>query len=246
MTINTSNRLIETLTDFPQSVFLGKPGKFTYFGIEMTFNESKQLYPSGSLWVDIQNVYARNYKVSTNILFQRHLYVLVHEMGHALAAKSLIRVNPRIEIDNPPDQGLCRTYEPEVTRWEIIGNIINAAGPIAGAAFAACQMIGAAFVACKMAGANEKKKLPFMLIFGTGSLLQMFLDLCYMIESSLRLDDGDWGKLAKSNTSHFCLAAFMMMSLYAISLFTAYKKIGKSLGVAPGHLNRILNKFRSF
>lgn len=241
MTTNTSNRLIETIKEFPQSVFFGKPGQYTYFGIEMTFKEREQLYSSGSLLTDIQRVYARNYTVFSNIVFQRHLYVLVHEMGHALAAKCLIRLSPKIEIDNPPNNGLCRITEPEVTRWEIVDNIINAAGPLAGAALAAGQLIGAAFVTSKITGTAGNNKLAFMILWGTGSIIQMLLDFCYMIESGLRRDNGDWGKLAKTNISHFSIAAFLMISLYALSLYTAYKKMGKLLGTVPSHLSRILN-----
>lgn len=248
MTTNTSNRLMETIKEFPQSVFFGKPGKYTFLGIETTFKERQQLYSSGNLLTDIGRVYARNYTVFSNIVFQRHLYVLVHEMGHALAAKSLIRLSPKIEVDNPPNNGLCRITDPEVTRWEIVDNIINAAGPLAGAALAAGQMIGAAFAASKMAGTAENNKLPCMIvpcmtILG-GSTIQMLLDFCYMIESGLRRDNGDWGKLAKTNISHFSIAALMMISLYVLSLYTAYKKIGKLLGTIPSHLIRILNKSR--
>lgn len=220
LSINTSykNRLVETckelqLDKLPYSILWGKPGEYRYYGIDIIFKEREPLTPCPTLGATLLKVYGYYFKKFADILLQRHLYVLVHELGHAFAARSLLPINPRIEIDNPPIHGICSTFG--VTRSEAADNLINAAGPLAGAAFAACQAVRAA--------GYRDSNLTLMLLLGTGALVQMLLDFAYLIESGLRRDEGDWGKLAKSNISHFCLAAFMMMSLYALSLLMAYK-----------------------
>jgi hypothetical protein len=212
--VNTYNEL--KMNDFISSIAWGKPGQYNYFGISITFKEGESLNPYDDFLTRLFKLCLQETLSLGTTLSLRRLYVLTHEMGHALAATYLTNVLPEIEMGKNPDQDrcICKHTNPNVVHSEKVENIIAAAGPLSGAFLASCNIVRAS---------GYWNISPSLMIFlGLGAFIHMLADLCYLITSSSKRDNDDWGKIAKSNIYHFCIAAMMMVMMYALSLLMAY------------------------
>ncbi len=193
----------KVFTDFCHSNLYGKSGQYMVGSIPVEFEEQAPFVDG----------FVNTLKNIGNVMTLRFSYVFAHEMGHAIANKFLTGESTAVIISSA-ESGLCRGAKNCTDRDE---KIVLAAGPIAGALFAASQFFRAASYF------SISRRIAAFL--ATGAFVQMVADYEYLIRSGLSKDDGDWGKLRKKGLKSLFLTASAMTAIYALGLYLAFKRL---------------------
>ncbi|HEX4840300.1 MAG TPA: M50 family metallopeptidase [Rhabdochlamydiaceae bacterium] len=142
----------------------------------------------------------------------RFCYIFVHEMGHAIATKTLTGESPSVIISHS-ETSLCLRENGYSDRVE---KIIAAAGPLAGALFTCTQIF---------LTATLFSSFPLIVrVIYFGALANILEDYCYLIFQGLIKAEGDWGELRKRGLESFFLTASAVAVLYTLCLRSAFKK----------------------
>lgn len=217
-----------------QSIFFGTPGQYNIGGHAIEFREGQAYAFDGSCSaynpaIQIVGKVADQILGSSILRFftQGNLHSLVHELGHASAAKWLDPESrcSRIRIFTDSGTGAANT-PPRRLRVEnnmIIfltpqwhEDIMFLAGPLADMLFSCGKLMLAVVL-------KNYISLPVALLFGVGAPLYMFGELLYAAISAISQDEGDFGKIAQSGSIPLLIATAALVGTCALGIFGAAK-----------------------
>lgn len=141
-------------------------------------------------------------------------HTLIHEMGHAMAAKLLNLEEISVTIDLNTSCGL--TVYQEIENNPLNKNVIAAAGPIFHVGLIA-------FTLNTLRQISTKYPL-IATTFAIGQVAALYKECKYWAKSSKKQDNGDAGLIAKSNMYHW-LAATTILSGCALSACSSASQI---------------------
>lgn len=149
---------------------------------------------------------------AVSLLLGSPSYVVGHELGHAFACKLLTGQDPCIYIH--PIIGGTTYYKATDSEWR--SNAITASGPLFS------MSIQITTLALLRMLKNYISR-PVAGILGGRAAFRMLDELHYACSSTIKKDDGDFGKIAKTNTKHFAVAFFILLAQGLVGSYQVMK-----------------------
>lgn len=183
---------IRTIGKVAQGILFGKAEKASLMGVDIEFGKWDRSKEHN--WISKSFFYAP---------FRMHTFI--HEMGHALAARSLIKNTIPLCIINQDLGGRCRLDEITERDSVVKESIITAAGPIFH------TLVSSVLMSYGKRSNNDITGLPIA-VFG---MLGVFLELMYAVISTIEKDDkacnGDFSLLARSGWKDYSIALSLLL-----------------------------------
>jgi hypothetical protein len=207
-----------------KSLIFGSEGSYHVLGIPVDFRkkESSDPFTTEASGIDLifkpieheAGFISKLADKCFNGLARAYMHTAVHEMGHAIAYKLFSGDTPNIVVYS--DQGSEGYTHSQwincLPAWQ--RNIVSAAGALGNVAFSSCEL-ATAFALKRYCG-------PLALVLGSGAAASIAQDLIYSIHSTIKQDDGDFGKIAQSNKTHLALAGAALVGECALAALAAY------------------------
>ena len=196
-----------------KSLFLGESGNYNILGTPIKFQKNSINFNSFSDdFVGRMGDFVLKSRVF-HILTFGYIHTLVHEMGHALAAKVLSNSSARITINTTSLSGVTSISNTRFT--PIKSSLIDLGGPLTDVIFS-CTQIFFAFLLS-----------PYISTIGAmsialGASIWIFGELFYAVDA-LKSGRGDFAGIARNGTSHLIGASSIMLSSIALGIFATYK-----------------------
>ncbi|HSW71965.1 MAG TPA: hypothetical protein VLG44_00965 [Chlamydiales bacterium] len=193
---------------FIKSLFFGSEGDYHFCGFDVSFKKGdppdivpSSLFCKGRVW---------------NVLNQRYLYALVHEMGHAIAMR-FFDCPSRVKIYQDHAYGNTGPlyYYSCSSKVE---TIITVAGPMLSMAFAGSVLATSLAI-------RSYIPTPISLWCSLSAAVAMIEELHENILSAYSKNDGDFGSLAQKSVKHLAIASIGQIALLAFSMFAAYRAV---------------------
>lgn len=206
---------------FIKSILFGSPGSYNICGTSVEYKEDPLCQPprvEGAGFVS----FLANKCLNSNAfrwLTQGYCHVFIHEMGHAMACKLLTGRDSRITIKTDTCGAL--TYYPRElsnsAKWK--QSVIDLSGPMSDIAFSTIKIVAA----------NALKSYvsqPVALLLAGGAVLWISGELLYALTSTIqKQDNGDFGRIAKRNTTHLIAAATALVAQAAFGAYALIKLV---------------------
>lgn len=195
-----------------RSLLWGTPGSFEVLGVQTTVKpvrfDSVEQAPSGLMQRFLESRICQ-------VVTQGYLHQFVHEMGHALAAKWLLRGSGGITIyQTGGSEYQFRHSSRDQPLICIRRSAFLLAGPLADVVFSSSKLILAA-------AARDVIPAPVSLLLGGSGLLWIAGELSYAAISAIQRTNGDFGRILKQGKSHLCAASAALVGTAAAGIWAA-------------------------
>lgn len=217
---------------FIKSIFIGSEGSYNVCGIDVIFANHEALendIENPSVKDSSEDPNAAHAQMEQNRFFNSRLYCFisqatlhsfVHEMGHALAYKLLLTVDPKIEIFKRISFGCSagRTSAMIPTSlskasWKL--TLINLSGPFVSIAFSTSKIVAANLL-------ENSLPRPITLTLKIGAGLSIVHEA---LGSTLVKNDGDFRKIRQRSSLHLTFAIFLLISQCSLATLVLMKKV---------------------
>jgi hypothetical protein len=209
----------------PLSLFLGSEGRYQLGGIDICFQKSESppydFYESDDPcamkcvgYLAKSCLKNRLFKIATF----GYLHILVHELGHALAYKICSGKSSTITVHS--NFGMGETdYHHHHFKDQLLSpaaeTFLDMAGPLADLIFSVALIFGAFLL--------QNYITPYATYFIAGGAGFWILgEFYYALNSALKADGGDFGKIRERSSLHLFIATAIMVAICASAALGLY------------------------